>query len=192
MSFVKDGLNYPYIIEKVIDAEGMRDYFELSFSSIYFLINTLEEKKYIETFASFGKKKIQKKAIRLTDKGEKALRDSFMSRFLAKPILSHPIDYLLYNCHQLTPLEIKSGLNQYIKEAERIHSFYKQKIDEEYSNLDLAIGEYLVIKHFLYRLKAEIEWAKDIKFEIQSMKDIDSKFQSQKDSREERFRQMIL
>ena len=112
LSFVNDGLNYSYIIEKIIEEKRLRDYFELSFSSIYFLIKELENKKYVETYQSFGKKGVGKKGIKITDAGKDALKKAIENKFSGKPLLSHPIDYVFLSCHNANESEIKNGLNE--------------------------------------------------------------------------------
>jgi len=192
LSFIQDGLNYSYIIEKVIDGKKLRDYFELSFSSIYFLTNILEKKNLVETYPSFGKKKVGKKAIKITESGAETLKKSFTDKFSAKPQLSHPFDYILYHCHHFTSQELKSGLNKYIKESERIYLYYFQKYEDKKNSGNLEIGEKLVLKHFIHRLKGEIEWAKETKIYLQSIKNLDEELEKQKRNISEYFKRLIL
>lgn len=190
ISLIKDGLNYPYIMEKIIEKRKLRDFFELSFSSIYFLINTLEDKKLIDTFKAFSSKKINKKGVRLTEEGEKLLNEALNNGFKAKLSLSNPIDYTLYNCHNLSPSEIKSGISSYIKEIETIHKYYKQRLED--CEQDKKIGEYFVLKHFITKIEAEIQWAKEVKNYIQSIRDFDKLLNNQKDHNIEEFSSLIL
>lgn len=181
LSFIKDGLNYPYIIEKIIEHNKLRDFFELSFSSIYFLINTLENKKLINTFKSFSKKKINKKGVRISEDGEKLLNEALNKGFKPKIKLSEPIDYTLYNCHQLSLSEIKAGLNNYLKKLGLIYEYYKQRLENRKQNKEEKIGEYFVLKHFVYKIKMEIEYIKEIRNEIISIKNFEEFLNKQKE-----------
>ncbi|HOJ64740.1 MAG TPA: PadR family transcriptional regulator [Spirochaetota bacterium] len=192
LSFIKDGLNYPYIIEKIIEKKKLRDFFELSFSSIYFLINTLEEKKLINTFKTFSKKKINKKGVNITEEGEKLLNEALKQGFKAKLNLSNPIDYTIYNCHNLSFNEIKNGITEYIKEMELIYEYYKQRLEECEKSKNEKIGEYFVLKHFIAKIKSELEWAKEIKTEILNTKNFNEILQMQKDKNIEEFCSLLL
>jgi len=192
LSFVNDGLNYSYIIEKVIEEKKLRDYFDLSFSSIYFLINELENKKYVETYQSFGKKGVGKKGIKITDLGREYLKKAIENKFSAKPILSYPIDYIFLSCHNANEKELKNGINKYIKEAERIHEFYIQKKEEIENADETFLGEKLLINHLISRIKNEIEWAKSTKQLLQNTHDLDSVILNEKEKITEFYRKLIF
>ncbi|OHD29224.1 MAG: hypothetical protein A2086_16665 [Spirochaetes bacterium GWD1_27_9] len=192
LSFIEDGLNYSYIIEKLIEERRLRDYFELSFSSIYFLMGHLEEKKYIETYQSFGKKGVGKKGIKITELGKDALRKSIDERFSGKPLLSHPIDYILFNCHHTNSAELKAGINKYIREAERIYLFYQQREDELKDDKSASLGEKLVLSHFISKIKNEIEWAKEVRNNLQSIKNLDEILDEEKNKVSEHYRKLII
>ena len=192
LSFINDGLNYPYIIEKVIESKSLRYYFELSFSSIYFLINQLEKEGLIKSYSSLGKKGVSKKGVKITDKGKLELKKAGEEKFSGRPILSHPLDYILLNCYNISEAEIKSGLNRYIKEAERISAFYNQKKEEFDESETDNLGEKLVLSHFLSRLKCEIEWAKETKTYLSSIKNLDQYLQNEKERVENYYRNLIL
>lgn len=192
LSFVNDGLNYSYIIEKVIEEKKLRDYFDLSFSSIYFLIKELENKKYVETYQSFGKKGVGKKGIKITESGKEALKKAMEDKFSGKPVVSYPIDYVFLGCHNANEMELKNGLNKYIKEAERICQFYIQKEEELDSKENIPLGERLLLKHLISRVKNEIEWAKETKQYLQNIPNLKDKLQSEKEELEESYRKIIF
>ncbi|HPO50003.1 MAG TPA: helix-turn-helix transcriptional regulator [Spirochaetota bacterium] len=192
LSFVNDGLNYSYLIEKVIEKKKLRDYFDLSFSSIYFLINELENKKFVETYQSFGKKGVGKKGIKITETGKEALKKALEEKFSGNPILSHPIDYIFLVCHNSNENQIKNGLNKYLKESERIYKFYLQKKETLEENENSLFGEKMIVNHFISRLKNEIEWVKATKQILQSIPNFDKALLSQKEAIENLYRKMLF
>jgi len=189
---VNDGLNYSYLIEKVIEKKKLRDYFDLSFSSIYFLINELENKKFVETYQSFGKKGVGKKGIKITETGKEALKKALEEKFSGNPILSHPIDYIFLVCHNSNENQIKNGLNKYLKESERIYKFYLQKKETLEENENSLFGEKMIVNHFISRLKNEIEWVKATKQILQSIPNFDKALLSQKEAIENLYRKMLF
>ncbi len=192
LSFINDGLNYSYIIEKNIEKRRLRDYFDLSFSSIYFLIKELENKKYVESYHSFGKKGVTKKCLKITESGKVALKTAFDEKFNAKPILSYPIDYVFLNCHNSNSSSIKNGISKYIKEAERIYLFYLQRKEEIDANHESQIGEKILINHLISRIKNELEWAKNTKNILQNMNNFDAIIENEKEKLEEFYRKIFL
>jgi DNA-binding PadR family transcriptional regulator len=193
LSFIRDGLNYPYIMEKILEKRNLRDYFDLSFSSIYFLVNTLEKNRYIETYSAFCKKGLKKRGVKMTENGEEAFLGSLKDSFKARPLLSHPLDYSLVNCHHLSGEELRNGLNTYIKEVERILKFYEQTRQEKLDSEErISLGEKLLLSHFIIRLKADLEWAREARSEIQSIKDLDRVLSEDRAKLEELYRTEMI
>lgn len=193
LSFVMDGLNYSYAMEKNIEKKHIRDYFDLSFSSIYFLINTLEKKGFIESYSSFCKKGIIKKGVNITDDGKNEFFNSLNEKFSAKPLVSHPLDYAIFNAHHLSGDQLKIGFTKYIKEVTNLYKYYVQKKEELLDGeVQLSIGEELVIEHFLSRLQNEISWAIKTKEYLSNIENLDERLQKDKNSIKELFRGLIL
>lgn len=192
LNLIKDGLNYSYIIEKMIEDKSLRNYFELSFSSIYFLINQLEQKGLVESYQGFGKKGVGKKGIKLTEKGMEEIRKAVDRQCSGKPLLSHPLDYFFYCIHHYNSAEIRSGLNRYLKEADQILEYYQQKKKEISADEQAYFGESIVLDHFIFKLENEIEWVKNLRNRLLNNPQLDVILEKERNKIEANTRKILL
>ncbi len=76
-----------YDLEQVIEERGMREWTELAFSSIYYVLKKLEERKLIEAAPRAEAGAGTRKVFRLTSAAGRVLREVTL-KFLAEP---HPV-----------------------------------------------------------------------------------------------------
>jgi DNA-binding PadR family transcriptional regulator len=176
----------------MIEDKNLRNYFELSFSSIYFLINQLESKGLVESYQGFGKKGVGKKGIKLTEKGQEAISAASIDQCCGKPLLSHPVDYFFYSIHHYNAQQIKAGLNRYLREAEQVLTYYQQKKNEVMQDESTYFGEQIVLDHFIFKLEHEIEWIKNLKTKLLNRPDLDQFLEKEKAKIEADTRKIIL
>lgn len=118
LGLVAEGPRYGYQIEQDIEARGMRNWTEIGFSSIYYILNKLESsgwlesQRQIEEVAEKGRG-LARRVYRLTESGQVAFREAVHQR------LSHPrprtgdFDLGLANLPALTPEESIAALQTY-------------------------------------------------------------------------------
>lgn len=69
LSLLAEAPRYGYEIERVIEARGMREWTEIGFSSIYFLLKKLEKRGLVERIGSDTVSRREPKPYRLTQPG---------------------------------------------------------------------------------------------------------------------------
>ena len=85
LSLIVEEARHGYQIEQVIEQRGMRNWTEVGFSSIYYLLNKLEKKEIIESYsAPADGRGPAKKVYRITQKGFNSWQQAALSA-IAQP-----------------------------------------------------------------------------------------------------------
>ena len=74
LSLVAQQPRHGYEIEQVIEERGMRNWTEIGFSSIYYLLKKLERKGLVESHIEEAERGAARRVYRITQAGVKALR----------------------------------------------------------------------------------------------------------------------
>ena len=75
LSLVAQQPRHGYEIEQVIEARGMREWTEVGFSSIYYLLKKLEQKGYVKAQLVAAERGPARKVFHITPAGEKAVEN---------------------------------------------------------------------------------------------------------------------
>jgi len=148
---------YPYQIEQQIKYREMRAWTDLSMSSIYKLLQKLENNTLINRRDEVSPENRLQKIYTITDKGKKALQEKI------KTLLSNPehtkwqIDIGTYNIDLIEPdeaytalIKYRSGLEEKIECYEALLKFLQDE--------GCPIHRYAIASRPLFLLKAEIQW----------------------------------
>lgn len=87
LGILTEGPQHGYHIEQVITERGMRQWSDIGFSSIYYILDKLEKKGLTDSKSSKGK---EKKEYQITDKGVEALKEATLEMICErKPTNTH-------------------------------------------------------------------------------------------------------
>ena len=90
LSLIAEKSRHGYEIERVIEARGMRDWTEVGFSSIYYLLNKLEKAGLIESHLEQAEGKgPARKVYQITKSGQEAQKTATLAA-LSEPGRSYP------------------------------------------------------------------------------------------------------
>ncbi len=113
LSLVAERPRHGYEIEQVIEERGMREWAEIGFSSIYYLLKKLETQGLVEGEMQASARGAGRKVYQITPAGREALRVGLLEA-LSVPQPSHPPLLLgLGNLPGLDPEEALAALRQY-------------------------------------------------------------------------------
>lgn len=158
---------HAYEVEKDIKDRDMRYWTEISMSSVYKLLNKLEDRGFLSSEIRLTEKNINQKVYSITEEG----RMQFIDRL--KGMLSQwegpiqPIDIALSNLYLLDRKITIQHLDSYSDQIDNMQKCYKELEDflvEEgcnLSNVQLATRR-------LYMLKGEKEWVDDFKRRLEN------------------------
>jgi DNA-binding PadR family transcriptional regulator len=114
LSLIAEGPCHGYHIEQVIEERGMREWTEVGFSSIYYLLRKLEKdgliESQIERQAGRGP---ARKVYRFTSSGEGALRSAVLDALSVPRRCYSPLQLGLANLPRINHAEALAALSQY-------------------------------------------------------------------------------
>jgi DNA-binding PadR family transcriptional regulator len=108
-----------YEIEKVIEERGMRAWTEIGFSSIYYLLNKLEDKGLIESKIVAVEAAPSRRVYSITEEGNIVLKEKVKALLSEPAKLISPLDLGIAHIPILKPNEIIECLRNYMKSLER-------------------------------------------------------------------------
>ncbi len=159
LSLIVEQARHGYEIEQVIEARGMRDWTEVGFSSIYYLLKKLEKKGFIEAHleqsAGSGP---ARNVYQATSVGYEAWLQATLAA-LSMP-QTHYTSFLLglANLPAISPDEVQQALQSYQKNLE-IQLKYAQSRQEKQQPLPYFVNG--MFDYSLTLLKAELDWVKE-------------------------------
>ncbi len=160
MGLLSEKEMYAYEINQEIEERSMREWTELSLSSIYKLLGKMETQKLLTSKKVISEKNLTQKIYSITGKGLNLLKATL------KYIISNPeqhnwrIDIAISNLNLLSTLEIIDGFSIYIARLEEGIKCYKEL--ENYLK-DAQCQDHAISLSIRprYLLEAEINWVKD-------------------------------
>ena len=151
---------YAYEIEKIIEERNMRHWTEISFSTLYYELKKLQQKKLVTAKTKLSKNNVAQKVYTINIEGKKVMKQKIIE------ILSHvektiwQIDLGMANICLLNDKETIYAFTKYIKSIDKYIDMYQELVDflknKDYPDSDLAIAERPIM-----HLKIEKKWAKE-------------------------------
>lgn len=167
LSLIVEQPRHGYEIEQVIDTRGMRDWTEIGFSSIYFLLKKLEKSgqivSKIEPAAGRGP---ARKVYYPTPEGVETLRRGVQAALAVPEMANSSLQLGLANLPSLPPTEIQSALAQrkqaLIDRMKEVNAKWEQQrplpyfVDAMFDNsISIMQAELAWIEKFIQRMEGE-------------------------------------
>ena len=163
-----DTPKYGYQIDKIMEDQSVREWTEIAFSSIYYILNKLEHKKLVNSKLHATEKNRTRKIYSITEKGLELLRQNVKEKISKVCLTKWPIDIGLANLDILTSKDIEKHLKHYRNNLEVVIKGYqalKQYLVEQecpVNRLQLADRPILIyqaelewVSHFISQIKKE-------------------------------------
>jgi DNA-binding PadR family transcriptional regulator len=113
ISLVAERPRHGYEIKQVIEQRGMREWTEIGFSSIYYLLKKLEREGLIEGRLEQAERGPARKVYRITGAGQE-VRHTALLESLSVPLrATRPLMLGIGNLPALAPVEVQAALRQY-------------------------------------------------------------------------------
>jgi DNA-binding PadR family transcriptional regulator len=113
LSLVAEAPRHGYEIEQVIEERGMRDWTEVGFSSIYYLLKKLEKDGLVEGELERAERGPARRVYRPTPAGQEALRAGVLEALSVPCRCYPPLQLGLANLPGIPPDEVIAALQQY-------------------------------------------------------------------------------
>jgi DNA-binding PadR family transcriptional regulator len=160
---------YGYEIERIIDERNMRDWTEIGFSSIYYVLKRLEEEEYVRSKRKLVKGR-NRKIYTITRTGKKVLKETLTELLSESSKQISPFELGISYIHLLDPKEALECLDRYIVSSQK----RLIQLQELLRNSKAELANYRKIALFerpIELVDAEMNWVKRFIAELQSNRD---------------------
>lgn len=157
LSLIAEQPRHGYEVEQVIDTRGMREWTEVGFSSIYYLLTKLERQGLLESRLDRDSRGPARKVYALTASGAQQLKQAVLAA-LSQPRSSYPAILLgLSSLPLVSPAEATTALHQY-EQALASHLAALQNKQAAQQPLPYFVNA--VFEHGTASLQAELAWTR--------------------------------
>lgn len=159
LGLLTEGPKCGYQLETDIETRGMREWTEIGFSSIYYLLNKSEERGWILSTLGESSKGPVRKLYALTQTGWSLLHTELRQRLANPTPNSGEFDLALAFMSILPPKEVTEALRQYQQSLEtgleRVNGQWERSGKGHLpENVDILFS------HSLHRIQSELDWVK--------------------------------
>lgn len=160
LSLLAQGPHYGHDLQQIIDERGLREWLVIGFSSLYYILNKLEEQGFVQgELRSTGRGPARKLYV-LTDGGRGVLQTA-VSDLLRQPrTIGSGFELGLANLHVLKPAQVYQVLYHHRQDlrlnlAALQRSWKKHQADDSEQVMDQMRALYT---HSLSMMEAELAW----------------------------------
>ncbi len=168
MGLLAENPKHPYQIEKNVDYRDMRSWTDLSMSSIYKLLNKLEQAELVSAEVELADGNRARKVFQITDAGREALEIK-LRELLRKPVLpKDPFHVGIYNSDLLLPDEVLACLEQYRESVQEIIAGYG-KLEQFLKDSNCSPARLAVAVRPRYQWEGEMLWLDEYLLELKGI-----------------------
>ena len=158
LSLVAERPRHGYEIEQVIQERGMRDWTEVGFSSIYYLLKKLERKGLVKGGLEEAERGPARRVYRATPAGEDALRASVLDALSVPRRCYSPLQLGLANLPSVPGAEARAALDHYRGSLVA----RRNQVQERWaSQRPLPYFVEAMFKHSMTMIEAELNWVQE-------------------------------
>ena len=150
---------YGYQLEKTIEGWGMRNWTQIGFSSIYYVLKKLEKKELVKSKLEKVEGKPSRKVFTITDLGRNTMKEKLVDLISWNKKLINPFDLGLAYLNYLEPQKVVECLENYLESAQGRIKFLESSVKMQ-EELDAPYYVVALFSRPLTSLKTEIEWVK--------------------------------
>ena len=148
---------HAYEIRNDIKERDMKYWTEISTSSIYKLLNKLEERGFLVSETKISSKNVLQKVYSLTAQGRKAFQQKIQKLISVWQPAIHPVDISLANMHLLNKKQSIAGLIKYAESLDKHIQCYEE-LEKYLVEENCPIGNIQLATRRIYMLKGEKDW----------------------------------
>ncbi len=123
-----EGFRYGYELEKAIQERGMRNWTEIGFSSIYYVLKRLEKERIITSKKEEVSGKPARRVYQVTEKGTRAMKEKLQNLLSVRRKPISPLDLGMAYMDMLEPPELLLALESYRQGCQGRIDFLEESI----------------------------------------------------------------
>jgi DNA-binding PadR family transcriptional regulator len=155
LTLIAERPRHGYDIEQAIEERGMREWTEIGFSSIYYILKKLDREGLIAGQVEAAERGLARNVYQLTPAGREALRTSVLDALSVPRPSYSPLLLGLANLPSLAPNDVRAALQQY-------HANLTQQLAHvqarQSSQQPLPPFVNAMFDHSVTMVRAELEW----------------------------------
>jgi len=167
LGLIIEGYSYGYELEKAIDERNMRNWTEIAFSSIYYVLKRLEKQGLIAS-TSKNVNGRSRQVYSVTPEGTQAMNTKVNNLLSEYHSLTDPFDLGLSNLNKITPKEALAALQSYRKSLETHDEYLKQSL-AKVKEMRWPFYIHGQLKRSMKKLAAEKEWVEEFTEEMREL-----------------------
>lgn len=170
LGLLSEGSMHAYGIEKEIENRSMRDWTEISMSSVYKLLNKLSEEGMIDSEVRMAPNNVVQKVYSITDLGRSALKERILFYLSEPEHYLHRIDLATSHLDQLKKNEALECLKRYrAKLEEGIRCYHELEV--YLKSVSCPTHSMALSRRPQHLLRGEIDWVDEYIEAITDMED---------------------
>jgi DNA-binding PadR family transcriptional regulator len=151
---------YGYQLEKTIEGWGMRNWTQIGFSSIYYVLKKLERKELVTSKLEAVEGKPSRKVFTITPLGRETMKVKVRYLLSWNTKLINPFDLGLSYLDYLKPAEVISCLENYLESARGRIKFLESAVKTQ-EQLNTPYHVVALFSRPLVQLKTEMGWVEE-------------------------------
>ena len=164
--------HHGYELEKIIEERGMRNWTDIGFSSIYYVLKKLEDKELVVNELEKVSGKPSRKVYTITYQGKLMMQDKSRELLSENIKLISPFDTGVAYMDILTPNKAIEYLTSYRSSTEKRIKFLENSV-EMHQNINSPFNVIALFSRPLAMLKAEKTWINEFIEEIKAHNDME-------------------
>ena len=151
---------YGYQLEKTIEGWGMRNWTQIGFSSIYYVLKKLEKKELVTSKMEMVEGKPSRKVFTISYLGREIMKDKIRDLLSWNKKIITPFDLAVAYLNYLEPPEVVECLENYMESTRNRIRFLESSVKTQ---KELKAPYYVValFSRPLTTLKTEFEWVEE-------------------------------
>jgi len=160
LSLIAEKPQQGHELQAMIEQRGLRDWLTIGFSSIYYLLNKLEQQKMITSHLSIGSRGPARKTYTITEAGIGVLQTAIADRLRETRPLGSGFELGLVNIGALKPAFVQQVLSHrkqdLVVQLNNLQQGWQQRQAENPDDKTSYVSA--LYTHSISLIKAEIEW----------------------------------
>ncbi|MBI5666641.1 MAG: PadR family transcriptional regulator [Chloroflexi bacterium] len=159
LSLVAEGPRYGYEIQQIIDERGLREWLTIGFSSIYYILNKLEQQNIVTSRLQPEGRGPARKVYSITEAGRGILQTAIADLLRQPRALGSGFELGLANLRALKPRQVYQVLRHHRSDLQynldAVEKAWQRHQQEGTANGDHILALYT---HSIAVMRAELEW----------------------------------
>jgi len=160
LSLVAEGARYGHEIQQLIDERGLREWLTVGFSSIYYILNKLEQQNLVSSELRSEGRTPARKVYRMTEAGRGVLQTA-VSDLLRQPrSIGNGFELGLANMYVLKPRQVYKVLSDHQQDLEQRLQAIEQSWQAHQRDDEADVAQHIsaLYTHSIALMQAELDW----------------------------------